>query len=843
MAACGQIQHHASVGSGSQGAVEFVGRPRCGHKQHPVEPRLFASGFGGDQVAEVNRIKAASEDADSHGSPSRRSFAFPSLRREPGLMSQHTPQQQLFVNGPAWEEDDRHLAVVASIVLPGPLDRPLDYLVPEQLAGRVEPGKRVRVPLGRSNRPTVGYCVAVATRNVPSSGLKAVCDIEDERPLLSPVMLELTAWMSERWLCRHGEVLEAVLPAGVREAAGSREQPYLMPAATRPAAESAPATRLTPSQANVLAAATEPQTAAQLADRSGASRAVVTRMVKRGLLVEVPAPSDTPPRSSSDEPPQLSEAQSAALEPICNAMREGRHETVVLFGVTGSGKTEVYLQAVEEALRYGKQAIVLVPEISLTPQTCGRFRSRFGRVAVLHSHLTPAERHREWKRIAAGEVGVVVGARSAVFAPTPRLGLLVIDEEHETSFKQSTAPRYHARDVAEWRCRRESIPLVLGSATPALETFQKCLRGEWRMAELPERVGGTHLPGVLTVDLRAGPPRRAGDLSSRLEAGIRWALNAGGQVILLLNRRGFATHIQCHACGHSVTCPQCDLSLTLHQPGSRGICHGCGRVIRVQPVCSECGQAGLALRGSVTQRLEDRVARTFPEARVARMDADTMRRRGSHEATLDAFRDGHTDILVGTQMIAKGLDFPSVMLVGVVYADAALHLPDFRAAERTCQLITQVAGRSGRGPKGGRVVVQTATPDHPAIRAAAVHDYEAFVRHELPIREALGYPPFGQVVRFVVRSRNETAAREWAEHLASRLRRQIEAAAEEAAGIRVLGPAPAPIERLRDAWRWHLQVQGPDGEILRRLVRLAIEGLKVPDSVAWIVDVDPVEML
>ncbi len=758
-------------------------------------------------------------------------------------MKQHTPQRQLFERGPAWEEDDRHLAVVASVVLPGPLDRPLDYRVPESLAGRVEPGKRLRVPLGRSNRPTVGYCVAVATKNVPGSGLKAILGIEDERPLLSPVMLELTTWMSERWMCRHGEVLEAVLPAGVREAAGRRHQPCLLPAAARLSDEPTDSQRLTPSQKKVLAAATEPFTAAQLADRSGASRAVVTRMVQRGLLVEVATPSDAPLRAFPDTRPELSDAQAAALEPICEAMREGRHETVVLFGVTGSGKTEVYLQAVEDTLRYGKQAIVLVPEISLTPQTCGRFRQRFGNVAVLHSHLTPAERHREWKRIAAGEVGVVVGARSAVFAPTPRLGLLVIDEEHETSFKQSTAPRYHARDVAEWRCRRESIPLVLGSATPALETFQKCLSGQWRMAELPERVGGTHLPGVLTVDLRDGPPQRAGGLSPRLEAGIRWALNAGGQVILLLNRRGFATHIQCHACGHSVTCPQCDLSLTLHQPGSRGICHGCGRVIRVRPACSECGQPGLALRGSGTQRLEDRVARSFPEARVARMDADTMRRRGSHEATLDAFRNGEIDILVGTQMIAKGLDFPSVMLVGVVYADAALHLPDFRAAERTCQLITQVAGRSGRGPKGGRVVVQTATPDHPAIRASAVHDYEAFVRHELPIREALGYPPFGQVIRFVIRSRVETAAREWAEHLAGRLRRQIEAAGETASRIRVLGPAPAPIERLRDAWRWHLQIQGPDGEMLRALVRRATEGLKVPDSVAWIVDVDPVEML
>jgi primosomal protein N' (replication factor Y) len=757
-------------------------------------------------------------------------------------MSQHTPQRELFERGPAWEEDDRETGLVASVVLAGRVDRPLDYLVPDGLATTVEPGRRVRVPLGRGNRPTVGYCVAVVTKALPATPLKAVLAVEDEHPLLSATMLELTAWMSERWMCRWGEVLEAVLPAGVRESAGVRRQPVLVTASGAEVAD-APPRKLTPSQARVMAAATEPLTAAQLAERSGASRAVITRLVRQGLLVETEPSAAVEPASPPDEPPVLSAAQAAAVEPICQAMREGRHETVVLFGVTGSGKTEVYLRAVEETLRYGKQAIVLVPEISLTPQTCGRFRRRFGRVAVLHSHLTPAQRHQEWRRIAAGEVGVVVGARSAVFAPTPRLGLLVIDEEHESSFKQSTAPRYHARDVAEWRCRRESAPLVLGSATPALETFQKCLAGEWRMTELPQRVGGAQLPAVLTVDLRDGPPRRAGGISPRLEAGIRWALNAGGQVILLLNRRGFATHVQCHACGQTVSCPQCDLALTLHQPGSRGICHGCGRVIRVRPICSECGQPGLALRGSGTQRLEDRVTSLFPGARVARMDADTMRQRGSHEATLDAFRDGRIDILVGTQMIAKGLDFPSVMLVGVVNADAALHLPDFRASERTCQLITQVAGRSGRGPKGGRVVVQTCTPDHPAIRAASVHDYEAFIRHELPIREALGYPPFGQVVRVVVRSRHETAARDWADHVAVRVRRQIDPASPEAAGVRVLGPAPAPIERLRDHWRWHLQIQGPDGEALRGIVRRATEGLDVPDNVAWIVDVDPVEML
>jgi primosomal protein N' (replication factor Y) len=730
------------------------------------------------------------------------------------MTNQHTTQRQLFESGPQWVEDDARHGTIATVVLPEGVDKPLDYRVPDALAASVEPGRRVQTPL------------------------KDVAGVEDERPLLSRRMLELTEWMADRWMARRGEVLEAVLPAGVRLRHRVRVESLLV------ASGAAPSRRPTPAQARVLAAATTPVTVAQLARATGASRAVVSRLVKTGLLQEagsVERPVGGPPRQPvrHDRPAQLSSAQSEALAVICGAMRASRHETVVLFGVTGSGKTEVYLQSVEEAVAYGRQAIVLVPEISLTPQTCDRFRARFGTVAVLHSHLTPAERHAQWREIAAGRVNVVVGARSAIFAPLPRLGLIVIDEEHETSFKQATAPRYHARDVAEWIARAEGVPLVLGSATPSLETFARCLAGEWRMCRLADRVGGSQLPAVLTVDLRDPGSRARGAVTPRLAAGMRWALDAGGQVMLLLNRRGFATHVQCAACGHAMRCPQCDLALTLHQPGNRGICHGCGLVSRLPDSCPECQAPGLVQRGTGTQRLEEQVRRAFPDAAVARMDTDTMRSRGSHERTLDSFRNRDIDILVGTQMIAKGLDFPTVMLVGVVNADAALHLADFRASERTCQLVMQVAGRSGRGPLGGRVVVQTSTPDHPAIRAAAMHDYEAFVRSELPIREQLLYPPYGSIVRIVVRSVSDRAVADWAGLVAERLR-------AEAAGmpaIRVLGPAPAPIARLRDRFRWHVQVHGPDGRELRDVVRRATFSLRAPEDVAWIADVDPVDML
>ncbi len=754
-------------------------------------------------------------------------------------------QRSLFEHRPAWVEDDARHGTVATVVLPDGVDKPLDYLVPESLLGSVEPGRRVCVPLGKANQPRLAYCVAVRSGELPQSPLKSVAGVEDDQPLLSRRMLELTEWMAERWMARRGEVLEAVLPSGVRMRKKVKLSPLLL------ASEKPIERTLTPAQAKVLAAAGKPATADQLAAASGASRAVITRLVKNGLLHEVgsvearrTATSDRP-GITHDRPDALSHAQAEALAAITDPMRAGRHETILLFGVTGSGKTEVYLQAVEETISFGRQAIVLVPEISLTPQTCDRFRARFGTVAVLHSHLTPAERHAQWREIAAGRVKVVVGARSAIFAPAPRLGLIVIDEEHESSFKQATSPRYHARDVAEWIARAEGVPLVLGSATPALETFSRCLAGEWRMCRLAGRVGGSQLPGVITVDLRDPAARARGVVSPRLAAGIRWALEAGGQVMLLLNRRGFATHVQCRACGHTMRCSQCDITLTLHQPGNRGICHGCGLVVRLPADCPECRTPGLAQRGTGTQRLEEQIRKAFPDASVARMDTDTMRSRGSHEKTLDAFRDRHIDILVGTQMIAKGLDFPGVMLVGVVNADAALHLADFRAAERTCQLVTQVSGRSGRGQLDGRVVVQTSTPEHPAIRAAVAHDYEAFVKSELPIREALVYPPYGSVIRFVVRGLDEGRVREWATHLTERLRAEAAAVPPGSgqAEIRVLGPAPAPIPRLRERFRWHLQVLGPDGMVLRGLVRRATAGLKTPTDLAWIVDVDPVDML
>ncbi|MGA2798609.1 MAG: primosomal protein N', partial [Thermoguttaceae bacterium] len=549
-----------------------------------------------------------------------------------------------------------------------------------------------------------------------------------------------------------------------------------------------------------------------------------------------------------------------ALSAILEAMNSREHRTILIHGVTGSGKTEVYIQAIQEVIRFGRQAIVLVPEISLTPQTVERFRSRFGEVAVLHSHLSDAERHWHWQRIAEGVVSVVVGARSAIFAPTPHLGLIVLDEEHESSFKQDSAPRYHARDVALVRAQAESVPLVLGSATPSLESWRSAQTGEYILAEMPRRVFDRPMPAVGTVDLRIDKARRAitrGSIGRQLHAAIGKALEAGGQVILLLNRRGFSTHIQCPACGYVVQCPHCDIALTHHRTQEIALCHFCDYQIPSPSVCPKCEFSGIRYSGLGTQRLEAEVRARFPNVTCLRMDTDTMQGHGSHERALAAFRSGKVSILLGTQMIAKGLDFPNVTLVGVINADTALHLPDFRAAERTFHLVTQVAGRTGRGEKGGHVLVQTFNPEHPAIQAAIRHDYAAFAAGELPIRQMLRYPPFASMIRLVIRGLSEPIAREFANFLAGRLKESLQVQdTGEASGTqgvalampvqeqaRVLGPAPAPFARLRGMYRFQIQLQGPEGEKLRAAVRKVAADLKEPEGVQWIADVDPLDMM
>lgn len=763
-------------------------------------------------------------------------------------------QQSLFDAEPAdWEVDAQQLRCVATVVFAKGPDKSYDYEAPaafqdpDRPERLISPGRRVRVPFGRGNRETIGYCVALETKRT-AARLKPITAVVDGQSLLSPEMFHLTRWMSQYYLCPWGQVLEGVVPAGVRGQAGTRQVKLLtVPADIQDRIEKIGLSSKQQSHAlQQLAAAKQPLTAAELAQRAGCTQGPIRRLLQLGLIESQTARVSTgeldeaiPQRERQLE---LNVDQQRALAAILEALESRQPRGLLLHGVTGSGKTEVYLQAIERVVSFGRQAIVLVPEISLTPQTVRRFRARFDRVAVLHSHLTDVERHRHWQRIASGEVQVVVGARSAVFAPTKHLGLIVVDEEHEATFKQDSAPRYHAREVAWQRVSAENVPLVLGSATPSLETWQRCEEGAQQRLDLPQRVLQRPMPDVVTVDLRDSAHTRfgRGAISRPLHQAMQVALRDGGQVILMLNRRGFSTHIQCPACGGVLKCRDCDLSLTFHRQQNAAICHYCDFQQQPPAVCPDCNSPSIRYGGLGTQKLEEEIRARFPDYRCARMDADSTRRRGSHEQVLSAFRQGEVQILLGTQMIAKGLDFPRVTLVGVVNADTALHLADFRAAERTFQLVAQVAGRTGRGSLGGRVLVQTLNPEHPAIEAAARHDYRRFAEHELSIRREAGYPPFGSLARVIVRGPDELPTRLAAEQMDEFLR---EAADEwEGGDVRILGPGPAPIPKLRGQYRFHLQLHAARAETLNGLLRTAVARFKPPGGIRSIVDIDPCDM-
>ncbi len=758
-----------------------------------------------------------------------------------------TDQRTLFdTEPPAWEADDAATDTVATVVFPGGPHGEFDYRVGDDLRDALKAVSRVRVPLGRGNRAAVGYCVRVETRTVGPRKLKQVLDLIDVEPVLSQNMLRLTQWISEYYLCSWGQVLETVLPTGVREQAGVRTQ--LLLALSEQAQAQVAAVKLPPKQAKVVEvlAKSGPMTFFALTEAAGCTNAPITSLRQKGIVVTQTRRIRALPREAPPEKPesnlQLNADQQKALDAILRILDSRQHGTVLLHGVTGSGKTEVYIQAIEQVRRMGRQAIVLVPEISLTPQTKQRFRARFGQVAVLHSHLSDAERSAYWDQIARGEVSVVVGARSAIFAPTPHLGLIVLDEEHESSFKQNTSPRYHARDVALFRAQAENVPLVLGSATPSLESWQRAQAGQFQMIPLPRRVFDRPMPHVSTIDLRVEfmEHRYRGAISRPLQRAMEKTLSDEGQVILLLNRRGYSTHIQCPSCGSVVCCPSCELALTHHRTGEMALCHYCDYEIPLPTACPKCNFSGIRFSGLGTQKLEAEVQARFPNHACLRMDTDSMQKRGSHEEALAAFRDGQVRILLGTQMIAKGLDFPDVTLVGVINADTALHLPDFRAAERTCQLIVQVAGRTGRGERGGSVIVQSFSPEHPAIQAAVTHDYQDFALQELIVRAGHAYPPYAQMIRLIVRGSQPDQASVFARHLGDRLK---DKASEETETVRVLGPAPCPLPKLRGQYSYHLQVQGAPGEGVRRVVRTATADLSPANNVQWTADVDPIDML
>lgn len=760
-------------------------------------------------------------------------------------------QGELFETEPnPWDMDAAAQQMVATVVFPEAPRGEFDYSIPDELAERLSSGARVRVPLGRGNRTLVGYCIAIGTKGTHRGKLKPVKAVIDQPPLVSADILRLTRWMAEYYLCEPGQALEAVVPAGVRGRAGTRETTFLdVPTAV---AARLSAIKLPKKQATVmqlLVEAGRPLSMAELCLAAECTNSPVKSLVTKKLVrstnrrVFVGDPESVPVPRESAWP--LNGDQRLALDAIESALESADHQTILLHGVTGSGKTEVYIQAIEKVVSFGRQAIVLVPEISLTPQTRHRFRSRFDRVAVLHSNLSHTERHGEWRRIAQGDVQVVVGARSAIFAPVPDLGLIVIDEEHEPSFKQDSVPRYHARNVAEQRAIGAGVPLLLGSATPALESWHAAKAGRYKLVSMPHRVLNRPLPDVGTIDLRTEFRDKSGyrgGISRQLHQAMRAALADGGQVILLLNRRGFSTHIQCPACGGVVRCKHCEIGLTHHRDGDLAICHYCNYQTPAPTQCPDpgCRFDGIRFGGLGTQRLEAEVASRFPGVATLRMDSDTMVGRGSHEAALDRFRSGEVKILLGTQMIAKGLDFPNVTLVGVVNADTGLHLPDFRAGERTFQLVTQVAGRTGRGEKGGRVLVQTFNPEERAIKAATRHDFVAFANAELNEREEFRYPPFSHVIRLIFRGESESATEMFSDAVAERVQSLCD---EEKVPCRLMGPVAAPISKLRGKFRFHLLIQTQDRSAVVEVLRRVVLSVKVPNGVQWVIDADAVSMM
>jgi primosomal protein N' (replication factor Y) len=735
------------------------------------------------------------------------------------------------------------VARFAEVAVPIPVDQTFTYLVPDRLQEQIRIGQRVTVPFGP--RSVTGFVVDLPeTCSFPK--LKPLRGLVHPEPMVDSSMLRLTRWMADRYLCSWGEALEAAVPAAVRRGKTKKTEQRLYPAAGAAEAIEELQGGRTRSQAEVLSVLLERGgglTAAELGREVGVSRSPIDSLLKRGLIVareegvDADVMADSLPEHSP--PTTLTEHQAQALDQIGEAIDAGTFRGIVLHGVTGSGKTEVYLRAIERVVAAGKQAIVLVPEIALTPQTVRRFSGRFDRVAVLHSHLSEGDRAGEWEDIRAGKVQVVVGARSAIFAPLPDPGLLVMDEEHENTYKQSNAPRYHAREVMIERARAHGIPAIFGTATPSLEVFYRLRDPEFTLVEMPERVSGFPMPEMDVVDFREHKITAARELilSHRLELLMRETLARGEQVFLFLNRRGFHSSMVCRQCGWIGKCKDCDVSLTVHRERNKALCHFCDRSYAIWESCPDCGFEGVRAKGMGTERVEDLVRTIFPGVSVIRMDSDAMSGKKDYTDALTAIGTGEAQIVVGTQMIAKGLDFPNVTLVGIILADIPFAFPDFRSAERVFQLVVQVAGRAGRSPKGGRVVIQTFRSDHYALKHAARLDYLTFAEEELQERGAASYPPFSTMIRIVGQGKKLETVTAALGDLAA----EIRAVAPE--GTRITPVLPAPIQRMKGEDRAHFQILSREGDATRSAIQELLRGRRKPRGVTLTIDVDPFQML
>lgn len=759
---------------------------------------------------------------------------------------------------------DRSTPAVCRVSLPRPVLQDFAYAVPAEMAGRVRPGVRVRVPFGP--RKEIGLVNALGDDGEAPAKLRSLLDVLDETPLLGSELLDLCRWIAEYYVAPIGLVHRAALPPGIlttRRPTGAAPQTRQvvritaeLPTLLEREEAFGRATRQR-ELFEVLETMGGSAVVAHLDNRLGFGRGIVSGLVERGLAeiseeaierdpFDAGAPVEPPPETLNDD-------QHAVVSALRTELRSEDPGVALIRGVTGSGKTVIYTHVIETALAAGKAALILVPEIGLTPQTVARFRAVFGDgIAVLHSALSTGERHDAWRALRSGRKRVAIGTRSAVFAPLPDLGIIVIDEEHDGSYKQGETPRYHARAVAAVRARREGALLLLGSATPSLESWNNARQGRYRLFEIDRRATTHPLPDVELIDRRRDESDRRIDdeteaarrrvLSDRLADAVEERLSAGKQVLLLLNRRGYSTVQQCWACGWVAVCPACSVTLTWHRSRARLVCHHCGWEEAAAAKCPNCEDPDLSFGGVGTEQVERVLGEAFPAARIARMDIDTTGGKWAHEKILRRVRDHDVDILLGTQMIAKGLDLPNVTLVGVIDADVGLNLPDFRAAERTFQLLAQVAGRAGRGPEPGEVLIQTLRPNHPALRRTLAHDYVTFAGEEIEDRAGPGYPPHVRLANLVISGEDETAVADAGGGLAEWLSAAISAAGIEDS-ITVLGPAPCPIERLRGRWRWHLLLKSDDAGDLGDLLRYVARKDPVDGACRLEIDRDPESLL
>ena len=774
-----------------------------------------------------------------------------------------------------------------------------DYEIPPQLDGKIAVGSRVRVPV---RTRTLLATVIEVLGETDARGVRPITEVVGTRPILSPLLVRLAHWIADYYCCELEAAMRAVLPQVIRKGdTGFKTQMFVRLAREISDGELADLERKAVKQwavVDFLKNSTAAIPAAQLLKEIGATHQVIGALEKKGFIVTSDDAVQRDPHADDTflHAPQLvlNDEQTAVFAEVKRAIARGAHAPpragfgaspkqssnddaskkvregeapspargspapppplvpssssegacappILLHGVTGSGKTEIYLQAIQLVLDRGQTAIMLVPEISLTPQTVERLKSRFSAaqetVAVLHSHLSEGERHDEWHKIADGRARIVIGARSAIFAPLENLGLIVVDEEHENSYKQEETPRYHGRDIAVLRASFENCPVILGSATPSLESFRNAQTGKYQLLKLTQRVDSQKMPLIRVIDMRMEARKGTALISEKLRQAIEARLAKKEQTILFLNRRGFSTSLICHVCGHVCQCPNCSISLTFHRAADRLVCHICGHRGVTPKKCPECKDPGIRYAGAGTEKVEEAVSKIFPKAVVKRMDADTMTRKESYRETLGAFRTGKIDILVGTQMIAKGLHFPNVTLVGIVNADLGLHLPDFRAGERTFQLLTQVAGRAGRGDVEGEVFVQSFTPHHPAIQFARHHDCDGFWEQEIEFREKWGYPPFSHMALITIRSEHQARAQFSAETLARRLKDS------PPAGVTLSEPAPAPLEKSKGSYRFHVMLRTRSVLKTSRWLRAVLEKLTFPEDVIVTVDVDPYHLL